>query len=127
MCASVLAYGNPKAGTNKVHGEAMGEDAVKAYQARPGLAGGQALLCAGGGAQELGRRKATRGKEAHAEWNAHFEEYKRAYPAPSAEFERVMAQKLAAGWETKIPTFGTDKPVATRNAGQQVMTPRWKT
>jgi transketolase len=28
---------------------------------------------------------------------------------------------LKAGWEKAIPSFGTEKPVATRNAGQQVM------
>jgi hypothetical protein len=32
-----------------------------------------------------------------------------------------MAAKLQPGWEKSLPTFPTDKPVATRNAGQQVM------
>jgi transketolase len=65
-----------------------------------------------------------KGKKLHAEWDAHFEEYKRAYPEPSAEFERVIKRELAKDWEKKIPTFpaGPDaKPVATRNAGQIVM------
>ncbi|HEV2619372.1 MAG TPA: transketolase C-terminal domain-containing protein, partial [Acidobacteriaceae bacterium] len=62
-----------------------------------------------------------KGKKLHAEWDAHFEEYKRAYPEPGAEFERRIKAEMAAGWEKKIPTFPTDKPVATRNAGQVVM------
>ncbi len=62
-----------------------------------------------------------RGKEFHAEWNAKFAEYKKAYPEPAAEFDRVVSAKLADGWEKKIPTFPTDKPIATRNAGQAVM------
>jgi transketolase len=62
-----------------------------------------------------------KGKKLHAEWYAHFEEYKRAYPEPAAEFERVIKRELAKGWEKKLPVFPTDKPVATRNAGQQVM------
>jgi transketolase len=62
-----------------------------------------------------------KGKKIHAEWDAHFEEYKRAYPDPAAEFERVIKRELAKDWEKKIPTFPTDKPVATRNAGQSVM------
>ncbi len=33
----------------------------------------------------------------------------------------MIKAKLQAGWEKAIPTFPTDKPVATRNAGQQVM------
>ena len=46
-----------------------------------------------------------RGKKAHAEWDAHFAEYKLAYPEPSAEFDRVITQNLQPGWEKKIPVF----------------------
>ncbi len=62
-----------------------------------------------------------RGKDAHAAWTAEFEEYSKAYPEPAGEFDRTVKAKLADGWEKKIPTFPTDKPVATRNAGQAVM------
>ena len=44
-----------------------------------------------------------------------------AFPELAAEFERTQAGKLRAGWEKAIPSFGTEKPMATRNAGQQVM------
>ena len=50
-----------------------------------------------------------------------FEEYKKAYPEPAAEFERVVKGEMTPGWEKKIPTFPTEKPIATRNAGQSVM------
>ncbi len=54
-------------------------------------------------------------------WKAHFAKYKTAYPEVAAEFERVIAKKLPAGWESKLPTFPTDKPIATRVAGGQTM------
>ena len=44
-----------------------------------------------------------------------------AFPELAAEFERTQAGKLKAGWEKAIPSFATEKPMATRNAGQQVM------
>jgi transketolase len=117
---TVIGYGSPKAGTNKVHGEAMGVDAVKATKKNLGWPEDKDFYVPEEARANWDTAK-PRGKQAHAEWNAHFEEYKRAYPEPAAEFERVMAAKLQPGWEKSLPTFPTDKPVATRNAGQQVM------
>ncbi len=117
---TVIGYGSPKAGTNKVHGEAMGEEAVRATKRDLGWPEDKHFYVPEAARRNWDTAK-PRGKQAHAEWNAHFEEYKRAYPAPAAEFERVMERKLQPGWEKKIPVFGAEKPVATRNAGQQVM------
>ncbi len=44
-----------------------------------------------------------------------------ANPELAAEFERTQKGVLKAGWEKAIPSFATDKPVATRNAGGAVM------
>jgi transketolase len=117
---TVIGYGSPKAGTNKVHGEAMGEEAVKATKKNLGWPEDKTFYVPDEAAANWGTIK-PKGKKLHAEWDAHFEEYKKAYPEPAAEFERVIKRELAAGWEKSIPTFPTDKPVATRNAGQIVM------
>ncbi len=60
---TVIGYGSPKAGTKAVHGEALGVESGEGDQEEPGLAGGQDLLRAGGGAQELGHDQAE-GQEA---------------------------------------------------------------
>ena len=117
---TVIGYGSPKAGTNKVHGEAMGVDNVKATKRNLGWPEDKDFYVPDEARANWDEAK-PRGKQLHAAWDAHFAEYKRAYPEPAAEFERVMKRELAAGWEKTIPVFGTDKPVATRNAGQQVM------
>ena len=44
---TVIGYGSPRAGTNKVHGEAMGPEDTKKTKETLGLAGGQELLGAG--------------------------------------------------------------------------------
>lgn len=117
---TVIGYGSPKAGTSKVHGEALGVEAVKATKKNLGWPEDKTFYVPEEAAANWGKAKA-RGKKEHEEWNADFAEYKKAYPEPAAEFERVIAAKLADGWEKKIPTFPTDKAVATRNAGQVVM------
>src|SRR5580698_2754167 len=117
---TVIGYGSPKAGTNKVHGEALGADAVKATKKNLGWPEDK-FFYVPEAAQKNWDTIKLRGKDAHAEWQAEFEEYKKAYPQPAAEFDRCIKPELAAGWEKKIPVFPTEKPIATRNAGQSVM------
>ena len=117
---TVIGYGSPKAGTSKVHGEALGAEAVKATKRNLGWPEDKTFYVPEEAAKNWGEAKA-RGKRFKAEWEADFAEYKKAYPEPAAEFERVVSAKLADGWEKKIPSFPPDKPVATRNAGQVVM------
>jgi transketolase len=117
---TVIGYGSPKAGTNKVHGEALGVEAVKATKKNLGWPEDKNFYVPEEARKNWDTIK-LRGKDAHAEWDAEFEEYKKAYPEPAEQFVRTISAKLADGWEKKIPTFPTEKPVATRNAGQIVM------
>jgi transketolase len=117
---TVIGYGSPKAGTKGVHGEALGPDAVKATKKNLGWPEDKDFYVP----EEAGKnwlQAVEKGKKAQAEWNAKFAAYKKAYPELGAQYERTFASKLADGWAAKVPTFPTDKPVATRNAGQVVM------
>jgi transketolase len=117
---TVIGYGSPKAGTNKVHGEALGADAVKATKKNLNWPEDKTFYVPDAARANWDTIK-LRGKDAHNEWNAEFAEYAKAYPEPAAEFDRTIKAHLAKDWEKKIPVFPTDKPVATRNAGQVVM------
>jgi transketolase len=117
---TVIGYGSPKAGTNKAHGEALGADAVKATKKNLGWPEDKTFYVPEEARDNWGKAK-PKGKKEHEAWTVKFEQYKKTYPEPAAEFERVVSAKLADGWEKKIPTFPTEKPMATRNAGQAVM------
>ncbi|ODU55035.1 MAG: transketolase [Granulicella sp. SCN 62-9] len=117
---TVIGYGSPKAGTSKVHGEALGADNVKATKKNLGWPEDKTFYVPEEARANWNTAK-SRGKKAHEEWNSDFAEYKKAYPEPAGEFERVVKGELAKDWQKKIPVFPTDKPVATRNAGQIVM------
>ncbi len=117
---TVIGYGSPKAGTSKVHGEALGPEATKATKRNLGFPEDKSFYVP----EEAAKNWATvkeRGKKAHAEWQAKFEEYKKAYPEQGEEYDRRTSMKLKEGWEKSLPVFPNDKPVATRNAGQVVM------
>jgi transketolase len=117
---TVIGYGSPKAGTNKVHGEALGAEATKATKINLGFDPEKSFFVP----EEAGKNwleAVEKGKKAQAEWDAKFAEYKKAYPALGEQYSRTTAMELAKDWNKDVPVFPTDKPIATRNAGQVVM------
>ena len=117
---TVIGYGSPKAGTNKVHGEALGKEATKATKRNLGFPEDKNFYVP----EEAGKHwleAVDKGKAAQAEWQAKFAAYSEAYPVLGAQYTRTFAGKLAEGWEKAIPTFPTEKGIATRNAGQVIL------
>jgi transketolase len=117
---TVIGYGSPKAGTNKVHGEAMGAEAVAATKKFFGFPEDQSFYVPEDALANW-RQAIDRGAKLEAEWNKKFEGYKSANPELAAEFERTQKDIRKDGWEKKIPSFPAGKPQATRNAGNAVM------
>jgi transketolase len=117
---TVIGYGSPLAGTNKVHGEAMSAADAAATKRFFGFPEDQNFYVPDEALANW-REAVKRGAEFEAEWNKLFAGYKAEFPEQAAEFERTQSGALKAGWEKAIPSFGTEKPIATRNAGQQVM------
>ncbi len=117
---TVIGYGSPKAGTNKVHGEALGAADVKATKLSLGWPPDKSFYVPDDARKEWNQTK-VKGERDHAEWDAAFEEYRRCDPALAADFERAQRDKLPDGWEACLPVFPVDKPIATRNAGQMVL------
>jgi transketolase len=117
---TVIGYGSPKAGTNKVHGEAMGPAVTAATKKFFGFPEDQSFYVPEDALANW-REAVKRGAGQEVEWNKLFAGYKAEFPELAAEFERTQAGKLKADWEKVIPSFPVDKPVATRNAGQVVM------
>ena len=118
---TVIGYGSPKAGTSAVHGEALGPEATKATKRNLGWPEDKSFYVPEEAAKHWTETCVVRGKKLHGEWDAKFEEYKKAYPEQGTEYSRVTSHELQAGWEKALPVFTTEKPIATRNAGQQVM------
>src|SRR6201987_270099 len=118
---TVIGYGSPLAGTNKVHGEALSpEDAIKTKETLGWPA--DKFFYVPDEAQKNWSTILDRGAKYEQEWNALFSRYKGEFPAEAAEFERTQAGKLKDGWEKTLPVYAGDaKPMATRNAGNAVM------
>ena len=118
---TIIGYGAPKAGTNKVHGEALGVEDVKKTKQNLGWPDDK-FFYVPEEAQKNWDTILDRGAKDEAAWNDLFAAYKKEHPELAEEFERVHSGKLKEGWEKSLPSFPAGgKPVATRNAGQVVM------
>jgi transketolase len=117
---TIIGYGSPRAGTNKVHGEALGAADTAATKKFFGFPEDKSFYVPDDALANW-RKAVDRGTESEAAWNKLFAGYKSAFPELAAEFERTQAGKLKDGWEKSIPSFPAEKPMATRNAGGTLM------
>ena len=117
---TVIGYGSPKAGTNKVHGEALGAADWAATKKFYGFPEDKSFLVPDDALKNW-RTAIDRGATAEAEWKQIFSHYAADYPDLAVEFDRTQKGLRRKGWEKAIPSFPVDKKQATRNAGGAVM------
>jgi len=123
---TIIGYGSPKAGTNKVHGEAMGPEATAATKKFFGFPEDQSFYLPEEALANW-RKAVEKGEKEEAAWKELFAGYKAANPELAAEFERTQANQRKADWFKAIPSFPAGKPMATRNAGGTVLNALEKT
>ncbi|MEE1754910.1 transketolase [Streptomyces sp. SP18CS02] len=118
---SIIAWPAPNAqNTEAAHGSALGDEEVAATKRVLGFDPEKTFEVSD---EVLGhaREALDRGREARAEWEKHFSAWRGANPERAAEFDRIAAGELPAGWEEKLPVFETGKAVATRAASGKVL------
>ncbi len=117
---TVIGYGSPKAGTNKVHGEALGAADAAATKKYFGFPEDQSFYVPEDALKNW-RKAVDRGQALEAEWKKLFDAYAAQYPELAEQFKRAIVNKRKPGWEKALPSFPAGKPMATRNAGGAVM------
>ncbi|MFG3408633.1 transketolase [Streptomyces sp. NPDC048142] len=118
---SIIAWPAPNAqNTEAAHGSALGDDEVAATKRVLGFDPGQSFEVS---EEVIGhtRQALDRGREARAEWDKSFAAWRTANPQRAADFDRIAAGELPAGWEEKIPFFEPGKGLATRAASGKVL------
>ncbi|MET8058209.1 transketolase [Streptomyces microflavus] len=118
---SIIAWPAPNAqNTEAAHGSALGDDEIAATKRVLGFDPEQTFEVAG---EVIGhtREALDRGREARAEWDKAFAAWRTANPERAADFDRIAAGELPAGWEEKLPVFEAGKSLATRAASGKVL------
>ncbi len=117
-----IGYGSPnKQDTAAVHGEPLGQEEVVLTKRAYGWPENQTFYLPEAAVQHF-REALVRGRQAEQAWRQKFAEYEKAFPELAAQFNRMMAGELPAGWEQDIPVFPADaKGMATRVASGKVL------
>jgi transketolase len=118
---SIIAWPAPNAqNTEAAHGSALGDEEIAATKRVLGFDPEQTFEVTD---EVIGHTRALgdRGREARAAWEKSLAEWRTANPERAAEFDRIQANELPEGWESKIPVFEAGKGVATRAASGKVL------
>ncbi|GHG18228.1 transketolase [Streptomyces filamentosus] len=118
---SIIAWPAPNAqNTEAAHGSALGDEEVAATKRVLGFDPERSFEVSD---EVIGHTRALgdRGREARAAWEKQLSEWRAANPERAAEFDRIQANELPAGWEEKLPVFEAGKSVATRAASGKVL------
>ncbi|MGW3009807.1 transketolase [Streptomyces sp. NPDC001219] len=118
---SIIAWPAPNAqNTEAAHGSALGDEEVAATKRVLGFDPEKSFDVTD---EVLAHTRAAldRGRDAKKEWEKSFADWRAANPERAAEFDRIAAGELPAGWEEHLPAFETGKAVATRAASGKVL------
>ena len=119
---STIGWGSPRAGSEKAHGEALGEENVRATKKAYGWPEDAQFMVPDGLAEAFNAAMTERSRPAREAWERDFARYREEYPAEASEFDLLRQGKLAAGWDADIPIFPADaKGIASRDAGGKVL------
>jgi transketolase len=118
---SVIGFGAPnKQGTAGVHGSPLGADEIRAAKENLGWPSQEPFFVPEDALQVF-RRAVDKGKQRHAEWDERFAHYEKEFAKEASELKRMLDGRLPDDCAKALPTFGTEKGLATRVASGDVL------
>jgi transketolase len=117
-----IGYGSPKKQDSFTsHGNPLGEEELQATKKALGWPTMDKFYLPQP-AVDFYRQSIDRGAQAENAWKQRFENYRREFPKEAAELELAASGKLPENWSADLPKWKpTDKPIATRAAGGEVL------
>ncbi len=119
---SHIGYGAPhRQDTREAHGEALGEDEVRATKKFYGWPEDAQFLVPEGVREHMATG-GMRGQQSRKQWQDRLDAYSKAFPGPAKQFRAAMTNDLPDGWDADVPGFAVDDgPMATRDAGGKAL------
>lgn len=119
VCKTIIGYGSPnRAGTSKIHSNALGEEELKLTKERLGIPL-EPTFDVPEPALRHYREAIDRGALLEKEWKEKLEAYRVDYPQEAANLAVAMKGELGVEWIEALPSF-SDK-LATRKASEAVI------
>ncbi|SEK81263.1 transketolase [Carnobacterium iners] len=118
---TIIGFGAPNEGTHKVHGAPLGPEGIEAAKKAYGWEGKDFFV-----PEEVSDRfeedMIKKGAHSEKEWNALFNDYRKAYPELAEQFEQAMNNELPKDWDSELPSFSEGDPaLASRVTSSQVL------
>lgn len=117
---TVIGFGAPNEGTNKVHGAPLGAEGLAAAKKVYGWDYPEFTVPE----EAAARFKETimdRGAQAQAAWEGMFERYSLEYPELAAEFKAAFANKLPENWDAELPVYEEGSSQASRVSSKEMI------
>ncbi|NUY79524.1 transketolase [Flavobacterium sp. MAH-1] len=117
---TIIGFGSPQQGTNKVHGNPLGEENLKKTKEYFGWNPDEAFYIPTQ-AKALFDSQIATGKKRYGEWQSKFDAYAKANPSKATAFETSFNGGLPEDWDINFPVFNADESIATREASGKVL------
>jgi len=117
---TIIGFGSPMEGTNKVHGSPLGEENLKKTKAFFGWDPEQTFVIpeeAKAHFQNAGKR----GAELQQQWQQNFNAFADKNQDLAKSFETSFKGELPENWDAEFPVFSLDEPLATRQASGKTL------
>lgn len=117
---TIIGFGAPKEGTNKVHGSPLGAEGVTAAKKAYGW-NYPDFTVPEEVAQRIQEKIGTKGENAEKEWQKLFADYSAAYPKLAEQFTAAHKEELPADWDKGLPTYEVGASSASRVTSQETI------
>src|SRR6202453_2976742 len=118
---TIIGKGSPKLqGTPKAHSDAFGTEEVAATKRNLGWPEDAQFLVPERVKSFFADKRKVWAQE-EADWNKLFSDFAAKNPEKAQLWKDFLAKKLPADLIDKLPKYGPEKPVATRNAGGEIL------
>jgi transketolase len=117
---TIIGYGSPQEGTNKVHGAALGEENVKKTKEFFGWDPEKTFYVP----QEVKDyllQPGKKGAELQSVWNDVKQSYSEHFAEENKQFDTAFKGELPEGWDKDLPIFDPAEGLATRQASGKTL------
>jgi len=119
---SIIGWGSPRAGSEKAHGEALGEENVRLTKQAYGWPEDKSFYVPEGVQEGFEGAMVERSGPLREAWEASLAKYREAHPDLAKEVDAILNGTLPDGWDADIPTFEADaKGLASRDSSGKVL------
>jgi transketolase len=117
---TIIGFGSPLQGTNKVHGAALGEDNLRKTKEHLGWDPDKMFYVPEEVKSYL-LQPGQKGAELQKTWNELKESYNQAYPTEAKTFDIGFAGELPENWDKDLPVFDPAEGLATRQSSGKTL------